>query len=385
MASAARILAINPGSTSTKIACFAGDHPLLNSNLTHSAAELAAYPAINDQLSMREAAIERALAQAGIALDSLDAVVGRGGLLHPVAGGTYRVNALMLEDLHEGVLGQHASNLGGRLADRIARAAAGQTGREVPAFIVDPVVVDELEPIARVCGTALFERTSIFHALNQKAMARRAAAELGTRYEQCNLIVVHLGGGITVGAHKHGRVVDVNDGLNGDGPFTPERSGALPVLKVVDLCFSGRFTKDELKRAFKGQGGLVALLGTNDGREVSRRIDAGDERAELVYRAMAYHVAKQIGATAAALGGAPDAIVITGGLAHDARFVGWVTERVAFLGRVLVYPGEAEMEALAAGAARVLAGEEPAREYYGAKGDSGAAKDSGAEDIGGRV
>jgi len=282
------------------------------------------------------------------------------------------VNKAMLDDLREGALGEHASNLGGILAHEVALAGVGagksagttdETAASVKAYIVDPVVVDELEPFARYSGTSLFERTSIFHALNQKAVARRAAEELGKRYEEVDFVVVHLGGGITVGAHRRGRVIDVNDGLNGEGPFTPERTGGLAVLKVVDLCFSGELDKAAIKRRVKGAGGLVDYLGTNDGREIGARIDAGDEDAREVYEAMAYQVAKEVGSMCTVLGRNPDAILLTGGMAHDSRFVGWVTERVRFLGPVRVYPGEDEMAALAQGAARVLRGEESAKEY----------------------
>ncbi len=367
-----RIFAINPGSTSTKISCFDGDTLILDKTLRHSAEELSAFPTINAQLPLRRDAVLRALSDADIPLGSLAAVVGRGGLIHPVSGGTYLVNKAMLDDLREGALGEHASNLGGILAHEVALAGVGAGGGEgttdeaaasVKAYIVDPVVVDELEPLARYSGTSLFERTSIFHALNQKAVARRAAEELGKRYEEVDFVVVHLGGGITVGAHRHGRVIDVNDGLNGEGPFTPERTGGLAVLKVVDLCFSGELDKAAIKRRVKGAGGLVDYLGTNDGREIGARIDAGDGNAREVYEAMAYQVAKEVGSMCAVLGHNPDAILLTGGMAHDSRFVGWVTERVRFLGPVRVYPGEDEMAALAQGAARVLRGEESAKEY----------------------
>jgi butyrate kinase len=356
-----RVLAINPGSTSTKIACFEGSRCIMDRTLRHSAEELQAYPSINDQRDLRRRAVLDALDEAEIALSSLSAVVGRGGLVHPVEGGTYRVNALMLEDLREGVLGAHASNLGGILADEIARAGGG-----LPSFIVDPVVVDELVPEARPSGIPGLDRTSIFHALNQKAVARRAAAELDTRYEDLALVVAHMGGGVTVGAHRGGRVIEVNDGLNGEGPFSPERSGGVAALKLVDLCFSGAYDKATIQKMIKGQGGLVAYLGTNDGREISERIDGGDRHAELIYRAMAWQIAREIGAAAAALGVRPDAVILTGGLAWDERLVGWIRGQVEWIAPVRVYPGEGEMIALAEGALRVISGEEAAREYRGA-------------------
>jgi butyrate kinase len=357
-----RVLAINPGSTSTKIACFEGSRCIMDRTLRHGAEELREYPSINDQRDLRRRAVLGALDEAEIALSTLSAVVGRGGLLHPVEGGTYRVNDRMLEDLREGVLGAHASNLGGILADEIARAGGG-----LPAFIVDPVVVDELVPEARPSGIPGIDRTSIFHALNQKAVARRAATELGARYEDLALVVAHMGGGVTVGAHRNGRVIEVNDGLNGEGPFTPERSGGIAALKLVELCFSGQYGKVEIQKMIKGQGGLVAYLGTNDGREISERIAGGDGHAEGIYRAMAWQIAREIGAAAAALGVRPDSVILTGGLAWDERLVRWIRDQVEWIAPIRVYPGEGEMLALAEGALRVISGEEAAREYQGAR------------------
>jgi len=354
------ILAINPGSTSTKLAVFRGDFCVLERSVTHSIEDLAPFDTVNAQRPLRKAAIIHALTDAGVGIDTLAAVVGRGGLLYPVEGGTYRVNQEMLSDLTRGVQGEHASNLGGILADEIARAAG-----DIPAFIVDPVVVDELVPEARPSGIPRVDRTSIFHALNQKAAARRASAELGTRYEQLRGVVAHLGGGITVGAHLNGRVIDVNDGLNGEGPFTPERSGSIAALKVVELCYSGQYKKHEVRNMIKGAGGLAGYLGTTDGREVRRRIAQGDSEAELIYRAMAWQIGREIGAAAATLGVQPDAIILTGGLAHDDTLIGWIRNRIDWIAPVLVYPGEEEMAALAAGAQRVLSGAESAQEYRG--------------------
>lgn len=356
-----RILAINPGSTSTKITCFDTTTPILEQNVSHTTEELQRFPKIGDQLQFRRAGIQAALREAAIPLSSLDAVVGRGGLLHPIPGGTYTVNERMVEDLSAGVLGEHASNLGGILA----REIAAEAGR-IPAFIVDPVVVDELVDEARLSGIPVAPRVSIFHALNQKAVGRRVAAERGVTYEELNLVIAHMGGGVTVGAHRHGRVIDVNDGLNGEGPFTPERSGGIAALKLLGLALSGEYTEGELKKMIKGSGGLVAYLGTNDAREVGRRIDDGDREAEGVYRAMAWQIAREIGAAATALGERPDAIVLTGGLAYDDRLTGWISERVAWITDVVRYPGENEMIALAEGALRVLNGEEAAQEYTGA-------------------
>ncbi|TVQ38421.1 MAG: butyrate kinase [Spirochaetaceae bacterium] len=362
MAKKYRILAVNPGSTSTKIAVFDDDLQRFECVIRHDSGQLAPFATIGEQYEFRKSVILDQLVKNGFEAASLHAVVGRGGLIHPVDGGTYAVNDLMLTDLKRGVLGEHASNLGGLIAREIADE------RGCPAFIVDPVVVDELEPVARYSGVPEIERSSIFHALNQKAVARRAAQARGGAYQDYRFIVVHMGGGITVGVHRNGRVVDVNDGLNGEGPFTPERSGGLPALKIVTLCFSGSVVENELARRIKGSGGLVAYLGTNDAREVNRRIEAGDSQALAVYEAMAYQVAKEIGAMAVVLEGRIDAILLTGGLAHDRRFCGWIEQRAGFLAPVEVYPGEDEMRALAGGALRVLEGRESVREYRGAAG-----------------
>ncbi|TVR72221.1 MAG: butyrate kinase [Spirochaetaceae bacterium] len=351
------ILVINPGSTSTKIALYEDEREVLEKTLHHSAADLDGYDRITDQYDLRKKAVLETLSEGGYRIQELSAVVGRGGLIHPVQGGTYAVNEQMLEDLRVGVLGEHASNLGGILAWTIA-AEGG-----IPAFIVDPVVVDELEDPARYTGIPSIPRRSIFHALNQKAVARRAAARRGGTYEDYNFIVVHLGGGITVGAHRRGRVIDVNDGLNGEGPFTPERSGAVPALPLAKLCFSGRYRQEEIGKMIKGGGGLVAHLGTNDGREVARRIEAGDERARVVFHAMAYQVSKEVGAMAAVLGGQVDGVLLTGGLAWNEQFCRWVEERVSFIAPVERHPGEGEMVALAEGALRVLTGIDEPREY----------------------
>lgn len=353
-----RLLAINPGSTSTKIALFSEHDLLLEQVLRHSSEEIGRYQSVADQYEFRREAVLQALQQAGVQVSDLAAVVGRGGLLKPIPGGTYAVNAAMVRDLRAAINGEHASNLGGLLARDIAQTAG------IPAFIVDPVVVDELEPAARLTGLPQFTRKSIFHALNQKAIARRAARDLGKDYTELNLIVAHLGGGISVGAHRQGRVVDVNNALDGDGPFSPERAGGLPAGDLVRLCLSGEYSQAEIRKLLVGRGGLVAYLGTNDGREVVKAMQAGDERAELVYQAMAYQVAKEIGAAAAALAGQVDAILITGGLAYDRDYlVSWIEQRVSFIAPVRVYPGEDELLALAEGALRVLNGEETAQEY----------------------
>jgi butyrate kinase len=352
-----RLLIINPGSTSTKIAIFDNEKPVMETTLRHTNEELAPYKTVADQFEFRKNVILNTLTQNDINITKLSGVVGRGGLLKPMEGGTYKVNDTMLEDLKLAAMGQHASNLGAIIANQIAMQL------NIPAFIVDPVVVDEMDEIARISGMPEIERISIFHALNQKAVARRAAKDLGKAYEDINLIVAHLGGGISVGAHRNGRIVDVNNALDGEGPFSPERTGSLPVGGLIKLCYSGKYTIDELKKKIVGNGGLMAYLGTNDGREVENMIHNGNKEAELVYKAMAYQVAKEIGACAAVLEGKVDVVCMTGGLAYDKALIGWIKERVEFIGDIKVYPGEDEMIALAEGGLRVLRGEEQAKEY----------------------
>lgn len=358
-----RLLTINPGSTSTKIALYEDEEPLFVETLYHAAEELAAYRRMADQYPLRREAVLAALRRHGVEPASLHAVVGRGGILKPIPSGTYRVNERMLADLRAPQEREHASNLGALLAQEIA-APMG-----IPAFIVDPVCVDEFDPLARISGLPEIERRSLSHALNIKASGRRAAAELGRRYDELNLVIAHLGGGISVSAHRRGRMIDVNQALDGTGPFSPERAGGLPVGDVLRMAYAvppydkRRYTYEELFRRIAGQGGLVAHLGTNDAREVERRIAAGDEHARLIYEAMAYQIAKEIGGMATTLYGDVDAIVLTGGLAHSALLTGWIKERVGHIAPVLVYPGQDEMLAMAQGALRVLRGEEPARQY----------------------
>ncbi len=352
-----RLLIINPGSTSTKIAVFDDEKSIFEETLRHSVEEISAFDKIYDQYEFRKNIIVKALGKNNISIDSLDGVVGRGGLLKPIEGGTYEVNDTMLEDLKVGYLGEHASNLGGIIAYEIAK----EIGKK--SFIVDPVVVDEMQEVARISGLKEIERISIFHALNQKAVARRHANKLGKKYEDLNLIVAHLGGGVSVGAHEKGRVIDVANALDGEGPFSPERSGSLPVGDMMKLCFSGKYTLDEVKKMIKGNGGMVSYLNTNDAREVGKRIKDGDKYAELIYQAMAYQVAKEIGACAAVLKGKVDGILITGGIAYDKEFTTWIEERVKFICDVTVYPGEDELMALAEGGLRVLRGEEEAKLY----------------------
>jgi butyrate kinase len=352
-----RILVINPGSTSTKIGVFDNEMSVMEKTLRHDAETIGSFENIIDQYEFRKNTILEALHEEGINISKLSAVCGRGGLLRPIEGGTYSVNDQMLHDLRIGYNGQHASNLGGILAYEIAQ------GLNIPSFIVDPVVVDEMDDIARISGFSKIERKSIFHALNQKAVARRVAKELNKKYNELNLIVVHMGGGITVGAHKNGRVIDVNNGLNGDGPFSPERAGTVPAGDLVKLCFSGDYYRDEVMKMLVGQGGLVGYLGTNDAVQVEKMIASGNIEAKKIYAAMAYQVAKEVGAASAVLAGKVDAIILTGGLAYGKDFVADISSRINWIADVIIQPGEDELQALTEGALRVLRGEEEAKVY----------------------
>jgi butyrate kinase len=359
-----RLLVINPGSTSTKVAVYQDERPLFVETLRHSNQEIGAFAHILDQFDFRLQTVLAFLQDRQIPLDSLAAVVGRGGLLRPIPSGTYLVNERMLAELRQrDKEREHASNLGALLAHEVARRV------DVPAFIVDPVCVDEFDDIARVSGLPEIERKSLSHALNVKAVSRRAAKDLGRPYAELNLVVTHLGGGISVTAHRRGRMVDVNQALDGTGPFAPERAGGLPVGDVVRICFGVspyedfHLTYEQMFKKIAGQGGLVAHLGTSSAVEVEERIAAGDEHARLVYEAMGYQIAKEIGAMATVLKGDVDALVITGSLAHSAMLVEWVKERVGWIAPVLVYPGEDEMLALAQGALLVLEGDEEAKTY----------------------
>ncbi|ACB85254.1 butyrate kinase [Natranaerobius thermophilus] len=352
-----RLLVINPGSTSTKIAVYEGESPLIEKKLEHSPEELNKFQDIIDQYDFRKDSILNFLDEQGMNFNKLDAVVARGGLLKPISGGTFKVNDLMVEHLRQGYQGEHASNLGGIIAKEISNQL------DIPAYIVDPVVVDELQDIARISGFEPIERKSIFHALNHKAVARKAAAQLGKKYEEANLVVVHLGGGISVGAHNCGDVIDVNNALDGEGPFSPERSGGLPNGDLVRYIDEHNLTWKELKRQLVGNGGLVSYLDTNDGKKVQEMIQSGDEKAEKVYEAMIYQIAKEIGSCAVVLKGELDAIVLTGGLAHDEYLVSRMKEYIKFLGEILVFPGEDEMQSLAEGGLRVLRNEETPKDY----------------------
>lgn len=354
------ILAVNPGSTSTKFALFKGEELLFEMTLRHTSEEIGRFDKMTDQFSFRKNMIVDAINKAGFDMRSINAVVGRGGLVNPIESGIYGVNDLMLKHLSEAVNGEHASNLGALIADDIVREFP-----EVKAYIVDPVVVDEMEPVARLSGHPLISRRSIFHALNQKAMARIYAASVGKKYEDLNLVVVHMGGGISVGAHLKGRVIDVNNALNGDGPYSPERSGGLPVQQFADICFSGKFTSKEIKSLIAGKGGMVAYLGTNDFRDVCEKAGKGDSYAELIQTGAAYQVSKEIGAMVAVLHGNVDAIILTGGLAYQKTHVDKIIEMVSSFAPVAVYPGEDELKALAYNGLLAISGKIEVKTYKG--------------------
>jgi len=352
-----RILVINPGATSTKVALYEEEEPIFVEVIRHSGEELSRFSTYMDQQGFRREVILKLLAEKGVKFEELDVVVGRGGPFKPLVSGTYRVNKPMLDDIREGrVQAEHISNIGAVLADEIARPYG------LPAFIVDPVSVDEFDPVARISGLPELERKCLSHALNLKMVAKKYARSIGRPYEELNLIVVHLGGGISVTAHLKGRMVDVNNANDG-GPFSPQRTGSLPVTGLVRLCYEGGYTLSEMMTKLIKKGGLLAYLGTDDLEKITQRIERGDPQAELCLEAMAYQIAKEIGAMAAVLKGRVEAIIITGGMAHSQLLLNLIKLRIAFISQIIVYPGEDEMEALALGALRVLRGEEEAKEY----------------------
>ena len=345
-----KILVINPGSTSTKIAVYEDDKPVFIKKISHEISSLAQFDRITDQYHFRKQLVLEELKANNIPF-KFDAVIGRGGLVKPICGGVYVINEAMRNDtIH--AKRTHACNLGCLIAAELAENIPN-----CKAFIADPGVVDELEDIARISGSPLLPRISTFHALNQKAIARRYAKEQNTEYESLDLIVCHMGGGISVGVHRHGKVIDVNNTLDGEGPFSPERAGTLPAGQLVDLCFSGQYTREDLKKRISGQAGLAAHLGTTDMRIVEERIHNGDVKAELVSEAMVYNVAKTIGGAATVLYGKVDAILITGGLAYSDYLMPMLKERIKFIAPIFEYPGEDEMEALAMNALGALTGE----------------------------
>lgn len=350
------ILAINPGSTSTKLAIYNERQALAEETVRHSLAETGVHEDILDQKEMRKKYVLEMIGKSGVDPASIKAVVGRGGLVKPIDSGTYIINEAMMRDLTSAAAAVHASALGGIIAYDIGKELG------IPAYVVDPIVVDEMDPNAKLTGIPGIERRSVFHALNTKAVARRAAEKIGIEYESGRFIIAHMGGGITVGAHMYGRVVDVNDALAGEGPFTPERCGAVPVTGIINMCYSGK-TRQEMMKYVSGGGGLSAYLGTNDLREVEQMIKTGDEYAALVMDSMAYQVSKEIGAMSAVLEGRVHAIALTGGLAFSNRFTSAIKRRVDLIAPVHVFPGEDEMLALVEGAIRVRSGQERAKEY----------------------
>ncbi|SHJ76045.1 butyrate kinase [Clostridium cavendishii DSM 21758] len=352
-----KLLIINPGSTSTKIGVYEDEKQLFEETLRHSSEEIGKYDTIYSQLNFRKDVILKVLKDNNFDIKTLNAIVGRGGMLKPMEGGTYSVNEALLEDLKVGVQGQHASNLGGIIANEIAKEL------KIPTFIVDPIVVDELEDIARISGVPELPRKSKFHALNQKAVAKRYAKENGKAYEDCRLLVVHMGGGVSVGAHINGKVVDVNNALDGEGPFSPERAGSAPSGDLLKLCYSNKYSEKELYSKIVGKGGCVAYLDTNDMRDVLKMTEEGNKEAELVFNAFIYQVAKCIGERAVTFRGKVDSIILTGGIAYGQKVVEGIKSYVEWIAPVTVYPGEDELLALAQGAIRVLSGEETAKEY----------------------
>lgn len=346
-----RILVIAPGSTSTKICVYENEKEIMKETVMYSSTQISKYDRIYDQFQFRKEDVLNALKRKGVDLNTLNAVVGRGGLLKLGGSEIYRVNKAMIEDLKAGIQGEHASNLSGIIADNIAAPL------NIPAFIVNSVTIDELDDIARISGMPEITRKSKFHALNQKAVAKKYAASIGKNYVDLNLIVAHMGGGVSVGAHKKGRVVDVNNALDGDGPFTPERAGGVPVGDLVKLCYSGKYSYHKIKKMISGEGGLAAYLGTNDFRELEMRAGTGDEKAKVILDAFILQVSKEIGKCAAVLCGEVDAIILTGGIACSGETARKVKERVSFISPVISYPGGYELMALAQAGLRALKGE----------------------------
>lgn len=350
-----KILAINPGSTSTKIALYSGESMVFTKTIDHSPEELNKFNSIADQFDYRKNIILEVLKKGGCELTELSAVVGRGGILPPVESGAYRINKDMVDRLKNNPVAEHASNLGALIANAIAETL------EIPGFIYDSVSVDQLEPVARVSGMAGIERSSTFHALNSRAMAIKVAEKLGKKYEDLNFIVAHLGGGISISAHRKGKAVDII--ADDEGPFSPERAGRVPCKKLIDVCYSGDYDKRTMHRKLRGNGGVNSYFGTNDMRVLERMVKDGNQEAVLIYEAMAYQIAKGIGELSAVLCGAVNAIIITGGIAHSKDFISLIEKRISFIAPVEVMPGENEMEGLALGALRVLENKEIAKEY----------------------
>jgi len=356
------ILAINPGATSTKIAAFRNNNSIFLKSIRHDCGELESYAQTSDQLSYRLNLVLSEVKENHIPHDQVALIIARGGLIHPIESGIYEVNEVMIKDLSAGAMGDHASNLGGLIAHQLL-----DTFTQAKAYIADPVVVDELEEVARISGHPRFKRISIFHALNQKSVARTHAQSMGKEYEDLNLVVAHLGSGISVGAHKKGRVVDVNNALDGEGPFGPERSGTLPAGALARFCFQDGNSWEEVSKMLTGEGGMFAYLGHKDAQLMEKMAVEGDPEASLIHAALAYQVSKEIGALAAALSGRLDGILITGGMAHNSLLTNVIKERVEFMAPVYIYPGEDEMRALAHNGSLLLSGKVSAKQYIGKK------------------
>lgn len=352
-----RILVINPGSTSTKIAVFDDLEPVIITTISHTSEEITRWGLVINQKEKREEMIKKELEKNNIPLSSIDIVVGRCGMVRPIESGTYAINEKLVEDLMSPVATAHASALGGLIAYELGKEL------NIPSYVVDPVVVDEMEPVAKLSGLAGIERRSVFHALNTKSVVRKAAQKLGIAYEDGRFIAVHMGGGITVSAHRYGRVIDVNDAMGGDGAFTPDRTGSLPLVPIIDMCFSGEYSHQQMIDLVQKKGGLYSYLNTNDMREAENMIKQGDEFAALVVGSMAYQICKEIGAMFAVLEGKVNAIVLTGGIAHSTRFTALIKRYVDMLAPVITFAGENEMEALAEGVLRVLSGKEAVAIY----------------------
>lgn len=355
-----RVLAINPGSTSTKVGIYEGSEMLYEGTVRHSREELAEFTTIYAQKDMRLKLVESLIEENGFKASEMDAFVGRGGIIRPLKSGVYNIGEKLMDDLINLPSAQrHASMLGGV----IAKAFGDQYGK--PSFIVDPVTVDERDEIAKITGLPQIKRDCIFHCLNQKSVCRYHCRLNGLKYEDLNLVVAHMGGGISVAAHRKGVIVDVTDAISGEGPFTPERCGYIPAKQLADLIYSGKYSSDEVYKLISGKGGLMAHFNTNSALDVEKAAESGDEHAKMIYDAMGYNIAKACGQMATVLCGKVDAVILTGGLAYSKMLTDYITERVSFIAPVAVYPGEGELSALAAGAIRVLSGEEQAKEYLG--------------------
>jgi butyrate kinase len=353
-----KILAINPGSTSTKIAIYHNTKPVFLKSIHHESPDLGQFHRIVDQYKFRKEIILKELRDSHINIELIKIIIGRGGVIRPIESGVYIINEQMKKDLLGGKLSEHASNLGALIADDLAKEIPG-----CKAYIADPVVVDELQDVARIAGHPKFRRLSIFHALNQKATARAYARLTNRRYEDLNLVIAHMGGGVSVGVHRKGRVIDVNQALDGEGPFSPERSGTLPAYALAKLCMDGKHSLDEVKRMITGEGGYMAYLKTNSAYEVELMAQEGDEKARILQDALSYQTGKEIAAMCAVLHGEVDAIILTGGISHNPMVVEYIKKMVSFIAPVVIYPGEDEMHALAMNGLMVLKGEIKPKEY----------------------